>query len=133
MREPHHPDNRHVTTVVGGDGSIQHRDGERWPNSGRNLRSVWTIATEPYKGAHFATFPQALVTPCILAGSRPGDVVLDPFTGSGTVGVVCRKAQRRFVGIDLSMDYLRQAQVRVENKDVDVKIEGLPLFAGGEG
>jgi site-specific DNA-methyltransferase (adenine-specific) len=77
--------------------------------------------------------PTALVAPCILAGSRPGDVVLDPFTGSGTVGVVCRKAQRRFVGIDLSMDYLRQAQVRVENKDVDVKIEGLPLFAGGEG
>ena len=99
----------------------------------RNARSVWSIATESYSGAHFATFPQALVTPCILAGSRPGDAVLDPFTGSGTVGVVCRKAQRRFVGIDLSMDYLRQAQVRVENKDVDVKIEGLPLFAGGEG
>ena len=97
--------------------------------NGANARSVWTIATESYSGAHFATFPQALVTPCILAGSRSGDVVLDPFVGSGTVGVVCRKTQRRFVGIDLNVDYLRQAQVRVENKEVEVKTEGLPLFA----
>ncbi len=106
--------------------------GVDWKIVGRNLRSVWTIATEPYKGAHFATFPQALVTPCVLAGSRSGDVVLDPFTGSGTVGVVCRKTQRRFVGIDLNVDYLRQAQVRVENKETELKTEGLPLFAGGE-
>src|SRR5208283_4030140 len=51
----------------------------------RNRRSVWTIATEAYADAHFATFPTALVEPCILAGSRPGDIVLDPFMGSGTV------------------------------------------------
>ena len=50
----------------------------------RNRRSVWTVATMPYKGAHFATFPPALIEPCILAGSRPGDIVLDPFMGSGT-------------------------------------------------
>jgi DNA modification methylase len=64
------PDGRRVTRVVGADGSIQHRDGERWPNpTGRNKRSVWEIATEPYPNAHFATFPQALVEPCILAGT----------------------------------------------------------------
>ncbi len=68
IREPHSPDGRAVTQVVGGNGSLQHRDGERWPGSGRNKRSVWEIATEPYPDAHFATFPQALVEPCVKAG-----------------------------------------------------------------
>jgi DNA modification methylase len=64
------PDGRRKTTVLGQDGSAQHRDGERWPNpSGRNKRSVWEIATEPYPDAHFATFPTALVEPCVLAGT----------------------------------------------------------------
>ena len=62
------PDGRHKTTVQGGDGSIQHRDGERWPNSGRNIRTVWEIATEAFPEAHFATFPQALVERCLKAG-----------------------------------------------------------------
>ncbi len=57
-----------MTAVVGKDGSEQHRNGERWPNSGRNKRSVWEIATEAYPDAHFATFPQALVEPCVKAG-----------------------------------------------------------------
>jgi DNA modification methylase len=69
VREPHKPDGRQVTQVVGGNGSIQHRDGERWPNSGRNVRSVWDIATQPYPEAHFATFPEELVRRCILAGT----------------------------------------------------------------
>ncbi len=68
IREPHHEDGRRVTAVVGKDGSEQHRNGERWPNSGRNKRSVWEIATEAYPDAHFATFPQALVEPCVKAG-----------------------------------------------------------------
>jgi DNA modification methylase len=64
------PDGRRVTRVVGQDGSVQHRDGERWPNpAGRNIRSVWEIATEPFPEAHFATFPQALVERCIKAGT----------------------------------------------------------------
>ncbi len=62
------PDGRKVTKVVGADGSIQHRDGERWPNGGRNIRSVWEIATQPYPDAHFATFPEALPERCIKAG-----------------------------------------------------------------
>lgn len=69
VREAHNHDGRSVTAVLGGNGSIQHRDGERWPNAGRNIRSVWEIATEPYPEAHFATFPQALVEPCIKAGT----------------------------------------------------------------
>lgn len=68
----------------------------------RNRRTVWNIATMPYAGAHFATMPEALVEPCILAGSRPGDLVLDPFVGSGTVLAVAGRFGRRGVGTDLS-------------------------------
>lgn len=71
----------------------------------RNRRSVWTIPTQSYSGAHFATFPEALVEPCVLAGSRPGDVVFDPFFGSGTVGQVAQRLGRRFVGCELNPDY----------------------------
>jgi DNA modification methylase len=68
VREPHNPDNRRITTVQAGEGSIQHRDGERWPNSGRNIRSVWSIPAQPYPGAHFATFPEELARRAIVAG-----------------------------------------------------------------
>lgn len=71
----------------------------------RNRRSVWTIPAQPYKGAHFAVFPTKLVEPCILAGSRPGDVVLDPFFGSGTVGEVAHAQGRRWIGCELNRDY----------------------------
>lgn len=83
--------------------------------TGRNKRSVWTIATQPWSGAHFATFPEKLVEPCILAGSRPGDLVLDPFVGSGTAVLVARRLRRRGVGCDLRFDYLSQQAVpRIE-------------------
>lgn len=71
----------------------------------RNKRSVWTVATKPYGGAHFAVFPTELVEPCVLAGSRPGDVVLDPFFGSGTSGVVAQALGRRFLGIEINEAY----------------------------
>ena len=71
----------------------------------RNRRSVWTVATRPYKGAHFATFPPALIEPCILAGSRPGDVVLDPFMGSGTTAAVAVQHGRRYLGCELNPAY----------------------------
>lgn len=73
--------------------------------STRNRRSVWTIPTQSFDGAHFATFPEALVEPCVLAGSRPGDVVFDPFFGSGTVGQVAQQLGRRFLGCELNPDY----------------------------
>ena len=72
----------------------------------RNRRSVWTIPTQSYSGAHFATFPEALVEPCILAGSRPGDIVFDPFMGSGTVASVAQRLGRRWIGAELNPDYI---------------------------
>lgn len=68
----------------------------------RNRRSVWTVPSEPYSGAHFATFPRALIEPCILAGCPAGGIVLDPFFGSGTTGQVAQQLGRRFIGIDLN-------------------------------
>ena len=79
---------------------------------GRNKRSVWTVATMPYAGAHFATMPEALVEPCILAGSRMGDIVFDPFIGSGTVGAVAERLGRRWVGTDLNPAYHQLAKRR---------------------
>jgi DNA modification methylase len=90
---------------------------------GANKRSVWTISTQPTPEAHFATFPEALVEPCIRAGCPQGGTVLDPFAGSGTVGVVCAKLQRRFIGIELNADYVAIALRRVAAV--------APLFAAG--
>lgn len=80
---------------------------------GRNRRTVWTIATKPYSGAHFAVFPPALAEPCVLAGSAIGDTVLDPFAGSGTTGAVALQHGRRFVGIELNPDYAALAHERI--------------------
>lgn len=85
----------------------------RGPN-GRNRRTVWSIPTEPFRGAHFATFPPKLVENCILPSTSPGDWVLDPFFGAGTVGVVCKQHNRRYVGIELNPDYVRIAVERIE-------------------
>ena len=71
----------------------------------RNKRSVWTVATKPYKGAHFATFPPALIEPCVLATSRPGDIVLDPFMGSGTTAQVALQHGRQYMGCELNPEY----------------------------
>jgi len=71
----------------------------------RNRRSVWTVATRPYKGAHFATFPPALIEPCILAGSRLGEIVLDPFMGSGTTAQVALQHGRQYLGCELNLEY----------------------------
>jgi len=81
----------------------------------RNRRSVWTVQTRPYKGAHFATFPPDLIRPCILAGSRPGDTVLDPFGGSGTTGQVALEEGRRAVLLELNPAYADLARERMQN------------------
>lgn len=71
----------------------------------RNKRTVWTVRTKPFPDAHFAVFPEELITPCILAGSYPGDIVLDPFLGSGTTAVVSKRYGRRWVGVELNPEY----------------------------
>lgn len=73
--------------------------------SSRNKRSVWTVPSAPFKGAHFATFPPNLIKPCILAGTKPGDTVLDPFGGSGTTGQVAIELGRKAILIELNPDY----------------------------
>jgi DNA modification methylase len=96
-----------------GDGRPSWVVAERYLNpAGRNLRSVWSIATAPYPGAHFATFPPKLVEPCVKAGCPEGGTVLDPFAGSGTTGMVAQALGRRAVLIDLNGEYLVQAMAR---------------------
>ena len=79
----------------------------------RNRRTVWTIATRPCKGAHFATFPEELARLCILAGSRPGDTVLDPFSGSGTTGAVAVQEGRDYIGIEINPEYIKLSEQRI--------------------
>jgi len=103
-------------------------DGDRWrtidggvaERGSRNIRTVWTVATQPYAGAHFATFPPKLIEPCIKAGCPEGGIVLDPFAGSGTTGMVAQFLSRRAVLIDLSLDYLGQLMRR--NADIPLGI-----------
>jgi len=78
----------------------------------RNKRSVWTVTTKPYKGAHFATFPPDLIRPCVLAGSPVGGTVLDPFGGSGTTGMVALQEGRRAILCELNPDYVAMAEAR---------------------
>ena len=92
------------------------KDGGRSHPNGRNRRSVWTIATAPYPGAHFATFPPKLIEPCIMAGCPEGGTVLDPFLGSGTTGAVAQKNGCKFIGIELNEEYLQLAVKRFTQK-----------------
>lgn len=80
---------------------------------GRLKPSVWTICPSNYKGKHFAVFPEQLVEPCILASSREGDTVLDPFLGSGTTGLVATRHYRQFIGVELNPEYARLAEQRI--------------------
>jgi DNA modification methylase len=91
----------------------------RWderPVVGRNIRSVWTIATAPFAEAHFATFPPALAERCIKAGSATGDTVLDPFGGAGTVSLVAERLGRDSIYVDLSPEYAAMAERRIRNE-----------------
>tara|TARA_B100000427_G_scaffold296066_1_gene275538 strand:+ start:845 stop:1810 length:966 start_codon:yes stop_codon:yes gene_type:complete len=79
----------------------------------RNKRSVWKVTTKPYKGAHFAVFPEELIEPCILAGSEKGDIILDPFMGSGTTAVTARTHGRHYIGCELHERYAELIQKRL--------------------
>ncbi len=102
-----------------------HKAGGFLTSDKRNKRSVWTVATKPYKNAHFATFPPDLIEPCILAGSAVGDIVLDPFLGSGTTAFVAKKNERRYVGIELNPEYVKLAEKRIAFNDLTNFFEGV--------
>lgn len=87
----------------------------------RNKRDVWSVPTKPYSGAHFATYPEELIKPCVLAGSKKGDTVLDPFNGAATTGVVCLKNEREYIGIELNLEYVKLSESRLS--DVKEQIE----------
>lgn len=105
----------------------------------RRKRDVWSINVASYKGAHFATFPESLVEPCILAGSKENDTVLDPFSGSGTTGIVALKHSRKYIGVELNPDYVELSEKRFDEllgveeiKDPETgetkKIQAVKLF-----
>jgi site-specific DNA-methyltransferase (adenine-specific) len=89
----------------------------RWDQAfhpqGRNKRTVWEVPLSKFRDAHFAVFPEQLIEPCILAGSSEGGIVLDPFFGAGTVGLVSMKKGRKFIGIELNEDYCKIAIKRI--------------------
>jgi len=87
----------------------------------RNKRSVWTVATKPYKEAHFATFPPELIKPCVLAGCPEGAIVFDPFMGSGTTGMVARMHGRDYLGMELNPEYIELAVKHIRTGE-------MPLF-----
>jgi DNA modification methylase len=105
----HHPTNGDVA------GSVP------WEGSTRNKRSVWTVTTQPFKEAHFATFPPALIEPCVLAGCPIGGTVLDPFGGAGTTGLVADRLGRDAILIELNPLYADMARKRI--------VGDAPLFA----
>jgi len=104
---------------------VHHSPGSVFKGSDtRNKRTVWTITTKPYRGAHFATFPPDLIEPCVLAGAPEGGVVLDPFAGAGTVGLPCIDHKRSFVGIELNRDYWNIARKRLRAYNERLKTNG---------
>lgn len=127
VREPHKPDSHNpeahggVRQLHNGEKGAQLNEEFRagnnynfraWAEGGRNIRNVWTFPTQPYKGSHFATFPEEIPRRCILAASRPGDLILDPFAGSGTTGRVAIELNRRAVLVDLAYHDLSEKRTK---------------------
>jgi DNA modification methylase len=108
-----------------------HKAAERWreqgPPESRNRRSVWTVTTKPYSGAHFAVMPSGLVEPCIKAGCPEGGTVLDPFAGSGTTLAVAAELGRNGIGCELNPEYIALAERRIKDARASVSLfEGVP-------
>jgi len=114
--------NKRSQSVVPGN-TATHRDNRddiQYNKLTRNRRTVWRIASQPLRDEHFAAFPEALVEPCILAGSRPGDTVLDMFAGGGTTLRVAERLQRNSIGIDLNADYIEIQKRRTDDVQVEL-------------
>jgi DNA modification methylase len=120
-----HPSSRELDRDYQGAPEIQPNQGKLGPKKVgqlgfkddglRNKRSVWTVNTKPFKEAHFATFPVELIEPCILAGSKPGDVILDPFMGSGTTAMAALVHDRKYLGCELNEEYRSLQQSRIDS------------------
>jgi DNA modification methylase len=123
-------DHEAIKEPVSGNWGTRDRSGGKYHNEGtglqphsglekeyesRNKRDVWTVPTKGYDGAHFAVYPTALIEPCILAGSREGDTVLDPFSGSGTTGVVALRNGRNYLGCELNPEYAELSRKRISD------------------
>ena len=137
IREPHvtfseqsrmkggrnHFGKRGSTPEAGKNGGNVNLHDARWDQAfhpkGRNKRTVWSIPLSKFREAHFAVFPEKLVETCVLAGSPPDGLVLDPFSGSGTTSLVARRLQRHFVGIDCSHEYCGMARKRLQLDQTD--------------
>ncbi len=94
----------------------------------KNKRSVWSVTKKPYKGAHFAVYPPELIEPCILAGSEQGDIVLDPFMGSGTTAAVAKSLGRNYIGCELHEEYGKLIQKRIDEYEPVVEVTQSPLL-----
>jgi DNA modification methylase len=131
IREPHitfsenskmkggrnHFGKRGGTPEAGKNGGSQNLHDARWDQAfhekGRNKRTVWSVPLGKFREAHFAVFPEKLIEPCILAGSPEGGIVLDPFFGAGTTGLVALKNRRKFLGIDINPEYCKMSALRL--------------------
>ena len=114
LTQPMAADTEHQTEKKDHPGTAGHLGNKKLSElpikDSKNKRSVWEIPTEPFSAAHFATFPKALIKPCILAGSKRGDIVLDPFSGTGTTGAVAAEYGRQYLGIELNPEYAEMRQ-----------------------
>ena len=123
-------DNEAIKEPVKQDWGTRNRDNGKYHNEGtglqphsgltksyetKNKRSVWSVTNKPYKGAHFATFPPDLIEPCILAGSSEGNIILDPFMGSGTPAMVAKKLSRSYIGCELNTEYASLQTDRIDS------------------
>jgi DNA modification methylase len=108
--------------------AIPGREAFRAIRETRNKRSVWSVSTRPYKKAHFATFPSDLIEPCVLAGSRIGDIVLDPFMGSGTTAAVAIEHGRAYLGCELNQEYKQMQDERIAASYVKLSMKNADLF-----
>lgn len=140
IREPHkikphaHGSSKQASqfsTIRSGAADAAFREPNRiWAaQGGRNKRSVWTVPVSYYQGAHVATFPEKLIEPCVLAGCPPEGIVLDPFNGAATSGLVSLKNGRRYLGIELNEDYVTLSEDRLRYFDPSVVICPLEVLA----
>jgi DNA modification methylase len=118
-------DRRHAGFVARWD----HLTKDEQASLGSNKRSVWSVATKPFREAHFATYPPDLIEPCILAGAPEGGVVLDPFFGAGTTGLVAQRRGRRFIGVELNPAYAEIAERRIRAETPRPSARDLLLMA----